>query len=137
MADMIAACMSDKRDQASITLHAKHTTLQMNRVQMAWYTVVKTIKKQQYLYRQRTFRVGGKVRTESKYIGVVSSGASDGVVSVTSYDEIEAQAISIKDNATTSHPDAVMIGDEVRTLVSAQMVIHPQRNSKAATRQSG
>lgn len=37
---------------------------------MGWYTVTKRIKGNPYLYRQRTWREGGKVRTESHYIGV-------------------------------------------------------------------
>ena len=36
---------------------------------MGWYTVTKKIKGRPYLYRQRTYRVGGKVHTESHYIG--------------------------------------------------------------------
>ena len=35
----------------------------------AWYQVVKVIKGHRYLYRQRTWREGKKVRTESHYIG--------------------------------------------------------------------
>lgn len=34
-----------------------------------WYTVVKTIKGHQYLYRQRTWREGSRVRTQSQYLG--------------------------------------------------------------------
>ena len=37
---------------------------------MGWYTVTKRIKGNPYLYRQRTWREGGKVRTERHYIGV-------------------------------------------------------------------
>src|SRR5262245_42334133 len=36
---------------------------------MHWYTVVKTIKKRRYRYRQRTWRVGKCVRCESHYLG--------------------------------------------------------------------
>ena len=35
------------------------------------YDVVKTIKKRRYLYRQRTWREGKRVRTESIYIGAL------------------------------------------------------------------
>src|SRR3954447_23780814 len=36
---------------------------------MDWYRVVKTIKGHRYIYEQRTWREGKKVRTESRYIG--------------------------------------------------------------------
>jgi antirestriction protein ArdC len=36
---------------------------------MGWYRVVKTIKGHQYIYEQRTWREGKRVRTESRYIG--------------------------------------------------------------------
>lgn len=39
-----------------------------------FYQVIKTIKGHKYLYRQRTFRVGGKVCTESHYIGPAGAG---------------------------------------------------------------
>jgi len=37
-----------------------------------FYQVVKTIKGRPYLYKQRTFRVGSRVRTESHYQGPAS-----------------------------------------------------------------
>ena len=36
---------------------------------MQWYNVIKKIGGKSYLYRQRTYREGGKVRTQSKYVG--------------------------------------------------------------------
>ena len=36
---------------------------------MSWYIVVKTIKGHRYRYRQRTWREGGRMRTESVYLG--------------------------------------------------------------------
>lgn len=36
---------------------------------MGWYRVVKTIKGHRYIYEQRTWREGKKVRTESRYVG--------------------------------------------------------------------
>ncbi len=42
---------------------------------MQWYRVVKTIKGHRYLYRQRTYREGGKVRTQSQYIGPMNAEA--------------------------------------------------------------
>lgn len=41
---------------------------------MSWYTVTKTIKGRQYLYLQMTYREGGRVRTQNKYLGPVSGG---------------------------------------------------------------
>jgi hypothetical protein len=38
------------------------------------YIVVKTIKGRQYRYQQRTYRQGGKVRTETIYLGPVDGG---------------------------------------------------------------
>ena len=40
---------------------------------MSYYNVTKTINGISYLYQQRTFREGDKVRTESNYIGPASS----------------------------------------------------------------
>ena len=39
------------------------------------YIVIKTIKGRQYRYQQRTYRQGGKVRTESIYLGPVGGAA--------------------------------------------------------------
>lgn len=41
---------------------------------MRWYVVTKTIKGRPYLYRQRTYREGGKVRTESHFICAAGEG---------------------------------------------------------------
>jgi hypothetical protein len=38
------------------------------------YIVYKTIKKKRYAYLQRSYRVGKKVKTESKYLGPAGSG---------------------------------------------------------------
>ena len=38
------------------------------------YIVVKTVKGRQYLYEQRTWREGKRVRTESRYLGPVGGG---------------------------------------------------------------
>ena len=38
---------------------------------MGWYQVIKTVKGRKYRYQQRSFRVNGKVRTKSKYLGPV------------------------------------------------------------------
>src|SRR5438477_11523915 len=37
------------------------------------YIVIKTIKGRQYQYRQRSYREGGRVRTESIYLGPVAA----------------------------------------------------------------
>jgi hypothetical protein len=36
-----------------------------------WYPTIKTIKGRHYLYRQRTWRDGGRVRTQSQYVGPI------------------------------------------------------------------
>lgn len=41
---------------------------------MGWYIVTKKVKGHSYLYRQRSYRVGGTVRTESEYLGPASGG---------------------------------------------------------------
>jgi len=41
---------------------------------MGWYTVTKKIRGRSYLYRQRSWREGGKVRTECRCLGPVSGG---------------------------------------------------------------
>ena len=46
---------------------------------MPWYTVRKRIKGKLYLYRQRSWREGGKVRTQSKYIGPAGDSSPDAV----------------------------------------------------------
>ncbi len=43
-------------------------------VSCGMYIVIKTIKGRQYQYQQRTYREGGRVRTESIYIGPVGGG---------------------------------------------------------------
>src|SRR5215208_2067464 len=45
---------------------------------MGWYHVVKAIKGHRYLYAQRTWREGKKVRTESRYIGPASPDSAGG-----------------------------------------------------------
>lgn len=45
---------------------------------MDWYSVVKTINGRPYLYRQRTWREGGKVRTESQYVGAFGGDGHGG-----------------------------------------------------------
>ena len=44
---------------------------------MAWRIIVKTVKGHRYRYRQRSFRVGGKVKTESVYLGRADGPAGD------------------------------------------------------------
>ena len=42
----------------------------------AMYTVIKTVKGRRYLYEQRTWREGKRVRTQSRYIGPLDGGRS-------------------------------------------------------------
>ena len=44
------------------------------------YEVIKRIKNKQYRYLQRSFRVSGKVKTESKYLGPAGSSVGGGSV---------------------------------------------------------
>jgi len=43
---------------------------------VGWYRVIKTVKGHQYAYLQRSFREGGRVRTESRYIGAMGDGSA-------------------------------------------------------------
>lgn len=45
----------------------------------AWYRVIKTVKGHRYLYEQRTWRQGGHVRTENRYIGPAAAKAQAGI----------------------------------------------------------
>ena len=63
---------------------------------MPWYRVTKTVKGRSYAYLQRSFRVGGAVRTESKYLGPVDSAG-----------DISAH---IPNEAATVAPDTLPIG---------------------------
>ena len=49
---------------------------------LGWYRVTKKVKGRSYLYLQRSFRDGGKVRTESRYIGPADGGNDAGGHSV-------------------------------------------------------
>ena len=64
---------------------------------MPWYNVVKTINGRKYLYRQRTYRAGGKVRTESQYIGAVDETEQDKFLKITSLDKQTTQSLHIVD----------------------------------------
>jgi hypothetical protein len=58
------------------SLFSLQTILLHNR-RIQWrmaYIVIKTIKGRQYRYQQRTYRQGGKVRTETIYLGPVDGG---------------------------------------------------------------
>jgi len=41
---------------------------------MSWYSVIKTVKGRRYLYKQRTWREGKRVRSESVYVGCLDGG---------------------------------------------------------------
>ena len=58
-----------------------------------WYEVVKTIKGHRYCYRQRTWREGGRVRTQSQYLGPARGGnGSAAPVNTTSQATVEVAA---------------------------------------------
>ena len=64
---------------------------------MPWYQVVKTINGRKYLYRQRTYRAGGRVRTESQYVGAVDESGRAAVLTLTTEDGGESAAVIIED----------------------------------------
>lgn len=72
---------------------------------MAWYTVTKKVKGRAYLYRQRSFRVGGKVRTESVYLGPADGGGGGGGQSAAT-DEAQASAVAAEPVITTTQEKA-------------------------------
>jgi hypothetical protein len=43
---------------------------------MGWYQVIKTIRGHRYLYEQRTWREGKRVRTQSRYVGPVQDSVA-------------------------------------------------------------
>lgn len=51
---------------------------------MAWYEIIKKIGGRSYLYKQRTYREGGRVRSQSQYIGPVSDVSNSGPMGETS-----------------------------------------------------
>jgi hypothetical protein len=67
---------------------------------MDWYTVTKTINGRRHLYRQRSYWVGGKVKTESQHRGSADAVAMSGPVSVTGLDEIDAGIVAVVDRTT-------------------------------------
>ena len=72
---------------------------------MGWYIVTKTIKGRKYRYRQRTYRVGGQVKTESKYLGP-EGAPMRGTVAVASSDGENPGTIPIQ-NRVVSEPEPV------------------------------
>jgi len=71
---------------------------------MKWYMVTKTIGGRPYLYRQRTYREGGKVRTQSQYVGAASENArSDNARSGT----VDSETGPVSTIATQAAPEAV------------------------------
>ena len=54
---------------------AKHYLLRSKMLFMQWYLVTKNIGGRPYHYRQRTYREGGKIRTQCKYVGPATDSA--------------------------------------------------------------
>jgi hypothetical protein len=69
---------------------------------MSWYTVVKTINRRRYKYRQRTYRAGGKVRTQSQYLGPVTDADRAQALPVTTLEDAAPQAIEVVDRTAPS-----------------------------------
>jgi hypothetical protein len=51
-------------------------------INMGWYQTIKKINGHSYLYRQRTYRVAGKVKTESQYIGPAAGDGEAGKTAI-------------------------------------------------------
>jgi hypothetical protein len=76
------------------------------------YIVIKTINRRQYRYLQRSYRVGKKVRTESRYLGPVDCGLIQRAI-----DLVGAQRLSPEDRAIASADrQAARIDEEQRAL---------------------
>ena len=56
-----------------------------------WYRVVKTIKGRRYLYEQRTWREGKKVKTKSRYVGPAGSDLDNRIRAVISRPHTEQE----------------------------------------------
>ncbi len=64
---------------------------------MGWYTITKVIKGIPYIYRQRSWRDGKRVRTQSVYIGPGGdSGRSTGKLTISTDSDQEARSVPIK-----------------------------------------
>lgn len=78
---------------------------------MGWYRVTKTIGGRAYVYAQRTYREGGKVRTENRYIGPASAAAGTG--------EAPRSQMPAARPKTAIPADEAVIIDEVITTTNA------------------
>jgi hypothetical protein len=61
------------------------------------YIIIKTINGRRYRYLQRSYRVGRRVRTESRYLGPANGGIIQGII-----DLVGAQRLSPEDRAIAS-----------------------------------
>ena len=101
---------------------------------MDWYTVTKTIKGRPYLYRQRTYRVGDKVRTQSQYIGP-AVGERPVQLDVVSADAEQVQSVEIIDNrieVPPPLPPSLRIHKKVRerTDISERAIIDQEAHTR-------
>lgn len=71
---------------------------------MPWYHVVKTINGRKYHYRQRTYRAGGRVRTESRYVGAIDESGRAAVLTLMTEDSDEAEIVTIDDRRQSEVP---------------------------------
>ena len=63
---------------------------------MGWYQVVKTIKGRRYTYLQRTYRAGGQVKTENRYVGPLAPEATGATTARSTDDRAELADIRAK-----------------------------------------
>jgi hypothetical protein len=76
------------------------------------YIVIKTINGRRYRYLQRSYRVGKKVRTESRYLGPVGGGIVQNII-----DFVGAQRMSPDDRALASAERQAARTDEEQRLM--------------------
>ena len=88
---------------------------------MGWYFITKVIKGYSYLYRQRTWREGGKVKCQSQYIGPGnSSRASVGTITVTSAEPDEPQSVPVRKRRVAYHDSREGISGTPKASVSGR-----------------
>ncbi len=108
---------------------------------MGWYLVTKTVKGRKYRYRQRSFRVAGKVKTESIYLGPVGPATSRSV-SVASHEAEKPSTVAIIDGTPIPDGDAspsLTVDDfmDVRSDISIQALYREEQQVDDLMKQSG
>ena len=80
---------------------------------MGWYAVTKKINGRAYLYRQRTWREGGKVKCQNVYLGPAGDYGKGGVwkLNVADKNDSDEGKIEIVDNTTPATPEEWLASD--------------------------